>query len=325
VLGFGAGVTWNVSPLLSLAARRAAAQEAARSVDLEVGWQEWQVAQAARLHTLRSIYLTRRLEASRDIEESWERRASALAEALLGSAVTALEAAAVERSLGEARLERLDLERELARARVDLAEAIGVDAGAEVQVDAGWRVPADVPALDVLLERLPARRLDLIGLRHAERSRDQLLRAATRARFPPLEIGVRAGRDVDAVSSAGATLSLDLPFFDRNQAGVARGQAEQAQSQAEYSARLAEGRAQVVRLVREIELVRRKLAIAGEVVESSARLAELARQAAVRGGMPPLAAAELEERAATARMRKLEIEQLLAELWVALVTASGTD
>jgi outer membrane protein TolC len=324
-LGFGVGVSWNVSPLFSRGPRTRAAEGAARSVDLEVGWQEWQVAQAARLHTIRVVYLTRRLEAAREIEAAWERRTGALRAALERNAVTLLEATGAQHSLDEARLPGFDLEQDIARALVDLNEAIGLEPQAKVEVDASWRAPREVPSAQLLLDQLPTHRLDLIALDHAERSHDQALVAEVSAQFPALEIGVHAGRDVDDVSAGGLTLAFDLPFFDRNQGNVARARAQRLQTVAEYAARLAEARAQVVRLAREFELVARKLGVAAEAVRSSADLATLASQAAIGGGITPLAAADIEERASAARLRHLEIEQSLAELWLALVTASGTQ
>jgi outer membrane protein TolC len=324
-LGFGAGVDWNVSPLWSRARRVEAAESAAHSVDLEVGWQEWQVAQAARLHAARIIHLTRRLGAAREIETSWQARLGSLGEALTKGAVTTLEVAAAERALAEAHLASLDLEQDIARERAQLNGAIGLAAEAEPNVDAQWRAPQDVQALSAWLERAPERRLDLIALRHAQSSRDSALRAAVAAQFPALEIGVRAGRDLEQNSSVGVTLTLDLPFFDRNQASVVRARAERSQLEADYDARLLEARSLLTQLFRELELVRQKLASADAAAESSTRLATLGRASALAGGISPLAAADLEERAFGARLRQLEIAQSAAELWIALVTAAGTD
>lgn len=324
-LGFGAGIGWNISPLWSRAPRVGAAEAAARSVDLEVGWQEWQVAQAARLHTLRIIHLTRRLAAARESEVSWQARLASLNEALTKGAVTTLEVAAAERALAEAHLGSLDLEQDIARERAQLNAAIGLPAEAEPNVDAEWQAPKGVQALSTWLERAPERRLDLIALRHAQSSRDSALRAAVAAQFPALEIGVRADRDLEQNSSVGVTLTLELPFFDRNQANVVRARAERSQLEAEYDARLLEVRSLLTRLFRELALVQQKLGSAGAAAESSARLALLGRQSATSGGLSPLAAAELEERAFGARLRQLEIAQSAAELWIALVTAAGTD
>lgn len=55
VLGYGAGLSWNVTPLLSRGARVSAAEENLASIDLVVAWQEWQVAQAARIESRRLV------------------------------------------------------------------------------------------------------------------------------------------------------------------------------------------------------------------------------------------------------------------------------
>jgi outer membrane protein TolC len=323
VLGFGVGVAWNVAPLVSRGNRVAAAKEAGRSLDLEIGWQEWQVAQGARLHALRVIYLLRRLEAARDVEATWQRRVAALREVLQQRAVTALEVATSERALAEARLMRAELEQTLARERVDLNEALGTPAQDEVLVDRSWRATWKPPSLAELLAQLPDRRLDLLALRAAQRSQDRALRAEVLARFPPLEIGFHVGREVEDATLAGLTLGLELPFFQRNQGNVMRARARNDQFAAEYEARLLEARAQVARLAQEAERAEPKLAMAAEAVESATRLAELGRQAALSRGLTPLAAAELTEHAAQARLRHLELEQGLAELSVALSAASG--
>ena len=55
------------------------------------------------------------------------------------------------------------------------------------------------------------------------------------------------------------------------------------------------------------------------------RLAEHARAAAVSGALSPLLAADMLERSHASRLRTIEIEQTLAELYVALAVASGVD
>jgi outer membrane protein TolC len=48
VNGYNVGLNWDVTSLISRGARQAAASAKVASVDLEVAWQEWQVAQGAR-------------------------------------------------------------------------------------------------------------------------------------------------------------------------------------------------------------------------------------------------------------------------------------
>jgi outer membrane protein TolC len=325
VLGYGVGLSWNVTPLLSRGARVSAAEENLASVDLEVAWQEWQVAQAARLHAIRSIYGERRVRLARELEQTWQQRLDALRQARAANAVTELEVANAERSFTEARVRRLEIDQQLVAERAALTRALGIDAAREVVLDASFRPVSAAPRSDGLLDELPRRRLDLLALQHAHRSRDEALRAAVIAQFPAVDVGFHAARGVDQVGSAGITLSFEIPFFDRNQGNVAREHARRIQVEAEYDARLLEARADVLRTVRELGLVQEQLVAAREAKEAASRLAELARAAAVSGALSPLLAADILERSYASRLRMVEIEQTLAELQIALAVASGAD
>jgi outer membrane protein TolC len=324
VLGYGAGISWNVTPLLSRGARVSAAEENLSSTDLEIAWQEWQVAQAARLHAVRGIYLKRRLRLAQELEQQAERRLEALREARRTNAVTELEVTNAERALAEARVTSLEVERSLAAERIDLNTTLGIGPTREVLLDDSFKPRGTFPSANRLLEDVSRRRLDLVGLQHAYRSHDEALRAATLAQFPPLEVGIRGGRDVDRVVSAGVTVSFDIPFFDRNQAAVARERALRTQVESEYAVRLLEARADVLRAINEITVVRKQLIAARAASDASANLAEQARVASLNGGLSPLVAADLLEQSYAGRLRLLEIEQTLAELEIALSIAAGT-
>jgi outer membrane protein, heavy metal efflux system len=302
-----------------------AAEESVASVDLEVAWQEWQVAQAARLHTIRSIYVQRRVRLARELEHTWEQRLHALRQARAANAVTELEVVNAERSFAEARVSQLETAQQLVAERALLNQALGVDPAREIALDPAFSPSSAGPQSSGLLAELPRRRLDLLALQHAHRSHDEALRAAVIAQFPAVDVGVHAARDVDRTQTAGITLSFELPFFDRNQGNVALERARRIQVEAEYDARLLEARADVLRTISELRLVREQLVAAGEASDAESRLAELARAAALSGALSPLLAADILERSYASRLRVVEIEQTLAELQVALAVASGTD
>jgi len=258
-----------------------------------------------------------------NVEASWNARVTSLRAALARKAVTDLDVAGAETSRAEARLARLDLEQKLHVVRVDLNAAIGLDPLAEVRVDADWHPPDTRPPVDRLLQELPTRRLDVLALYYVYRSGGEALRADAIARFPPLDVGVHAGRDVDSVSAAGVTISLDVPLFDRRQGELARDRARRDRTEAEYDARLYEARVQLVRITTQLDVIDDKLATATEARDASRRFAELARSASVAGVLPSPIAADLEQRAFEAELHVAEIEQAQAELWVALTAASG--
>lgn len=330
VMGYGIGLSWNVTPLLSRGARVGAAEAGQVAIDLEVAWQEWQVAQAARLHALRCIYLTRRVEIARELEDTWRGRLEALQQARAAGAVGALEVANAERSRAEARVMRLQLEQRLVVERAGLNRAIGIEPTREIALDLR---PSTHDAAEVteaaeaagLLDELPRRRLDLVALQHAQRSQDGALRAAVLARFPPLQVGIQTRREVDQNASVGMTLSFELPFFDRNQAEVARARARRTQVAAEYEARLFETRAELQQTLRELRIVGEQRTAAHEAADAAGRLAALSRDAAAGGALTPLAAAAVLEQAFTSRLRALEIEQAFSELRVALALISGRN
>lgn len=325
VLGYGIGLSWNVTPLFALGARRSAAEANLASVDLEVAWQEWQVAQAARLHVVRSIYLERRLRLALELEQTWKKRLDGLRQARAANAVTELEVSGGDRSYADARVGKLELERQLVAERAELNRALGADALVDVVLDLSFNPAAIAPRREGFLEELPQRRLDLIALRHAHRSHDEALRAAVIAQFPAVEVGFHAAREVDRNGSAGFGLTFELPFFDRNQSAVARERARRVQVEAEYDGRLLEARSEVVRIFKELGLVQEQVLAIREAAEAATRLAEMTRIAALAGAVSALVAADLLERSFASRLRVLEIEQTLAELQIALAVASGMD
>jgi outer membrane protein, heavy metal efflux system len=324
VIGYGGGISWNISPLLFRGARIHAAESAAVVVDFEIAWQEWQVAQSARRAAAIVAYLSRRVALAKEIETTWKKKLAAARTALERSAVTALEVESATRALADAELARLALERELLRERANLNLAIGLIATDQVPIDASWRLVRRAPRAEALLATLRERRLDLVALQHGRRSHDQELRAALISQFPPLELGVHASRDVEDVRAAGLDVTVELPLFDRKQGDVARARAERGQVEAEYEARLAEARVEILRLSAEVVIVLNELETAARAREAAVRLAGLGAQAAASGAVTRLALTDLEERAFSARSRELEIEQSLVELQIALESVSGT-
>jgi hypothetical protein len=58
VNAFGIGATWDVTSLIGREAAMSAARHGAEAVDLEIAWQEWQTALAAKLHATRVLWLS---------------------------------------------------------------------------------------------------------------------------------------------------------------------------------------------------------------------------------------------------------------------------
>ena len=68
VNAFGFGLNWEITAIISRSAKVAAAEADAASVDLDVAWQEWQAAQAAKLQVYHLYYFDQQLAVIRQEE-----------------------------------------------------------------------------------------------------------------------------------------------------------------------------------------------------------------------------------------------------------------
>jgi outer membrane protein TolC len=78
VKGYGLGLNYDIVALLTHNAKVDAAAKHLGEVDLDVAWQEWQVAQGARLHLFRLAILNRQLAVAQEEERSLEENVSKL-------------------------------------------------------------------------------------------------------------------------------------------------------------------------------------------------------------------------------------------------------
>src|SRR6185503_12472475 len=110
--GYGFGLSWEVTSLLQRAAHQDAASAHAGAVDLEVAWQEWQVAQAARMHVLRLAILKGEVAAAAAVAENLRANLELVRRALELGGASALDVAAAETAHLQAETSHLGLEQE---------------------------------------------------------------------------------------------------------------------------------------------------------------------------------------------------------------------
>ena len=344
VTGFDLGLDWDLSALVARGTRREAARDHVRAVDLDVAWQEWQVAEGAKLHLQRLALAQARTSEARRAAAAARRTLEATRRAVELGVRTGPDVAAARAALETARsrvagddaaraVERIALDRALGLP-AERALAGGVEAGPGFDPSlepspepGGARLHAlrvrPLPPLAELVDSLPERRLDLAALRAGYASQDATFRAAVRSRFPKIGIGLDAGRDPEGIETAGGGVTIDLPLFDRNQGEIAVARATRQELFDEYSARLADARAEVARIVAEIEGVRRRIGSADRSVAVWAERLRVARHAAEQGTGDRFALGRAEADLFAGRLDRLDLEWRLADLAVALEIATG--
>ncbi len=318
------GLSYDIRSLLTLNHRRAGARAAARQVDAQLLWQEWQSVGQARLlavDLMQGATGIALLTRNRDVLGARlrvTRQATAAGNATIATLAPDIAA------LTAAQTVLADAERQQLLHHHQLCALLGLLPDAPLPLA---RLPV-LPALDAAavlrdLASLAQRRPDLVALAYGFQAQDQRLRTAIIAQFPNVAIGVIGGSDNANVRNIGPQISIDVPVFDRNQGNIAIERATRLQLRDEYAARLSATDGQVRAVLSEIAQLRAQLARAQADLGPVRRMAAEA-EAALRSG-------SLDERSAvdflTARLnREVEVGALallLLEQQVALETLTG--
>jgi len=321
------GLSWDVTSLLGHSDQVAAARAAAKSVDLSVAWQEWQASQDARLRAFRILSLEQRLPLAREIEADLADTLALTRKAAGLGYKTATDLTLAADAWRQAEENRFDLETQLASERATMRLALGLPPDAPLQLKAAADFPELPPgtgaAAASLLDGMEDRRLDLLALRYGYESEDATLRAAVKAQFPKINLGINKANDTTPVYTRGWSIAVDMPLFDRNQGQIAIGRTTRQQLFDEYVARVAEARSQVGELIEELAAARTEMRDAAasvpalqQLVQSldtamQSRDADLASYRDARGAL------------ATRQMEEAQLRQQVLELGVALEIATG--
>lgn len=281
---YTASLAENIRTLITYRARVAVARAEFGSINASLLWQQWQIAQQARLlaaqiygYDRRIFYRQRELRLlRRELQEVHDAAAygalDLTAEAPLLSAI-----ASAEQSLASARLVQL-------KAWQDLDALLGLEPSVRFAI----RAPelAQMPAhLESLIATLPVRRPDLVALRLGYQAQEERVRAAILGQFPSLSFGGRWASDTGGVRSAGPTVKMDLPIFNRNQGGIASTRATREVLYAQYQAALDRAEGTVQALGRRIAALREDLEKAKSESVSANQLAQAAEWAYARGDL----------------------------------------
>ncbi|MDE2459517.1 MAG: TolC family protein, partial [Rhodospirillales bacterium] len=234
---YTASLSQDIMSLVTYRARVASARDSFKSVNASLLWQEWQVAQKARLLAL-TVYsdeqtirysknelslLTNELDGVQ--QQTATGNLDLTAQAPLTAAVASAQSA-----LATAELTQLSDWQ-------SLNALLGLEPG--VRFPIAEPVVASPPAdISTLVDSLPERRPDLIGLQLGYASSEASLREAILMQLPSLVFGPSYQQDTSDVKSLGPTATFDLPIFNRNQGGIAAAKATREQLYAEYQAQL---------------------------------------------------------------------------------------
>jgi cobalt-zinc-cadmium efflux system outer membrane protein len=319
---WSASLSQDIKSILTYHTHKKSARFQAQQVNADLLWQEWQVAQKARLLALDLYYGQQSLELSRrelDLLDQEVRAVQKATEAgnldLTALAPLLTAKAAAERAVASLGLTQLQNWQAL-DALLDL------DGNVRFAIAAPSLPPppSDLPAL---LTELPERRPDLVALQLGYRSADEDVRTAIIGQFPALVLGGQWGQDTSNVRSAGPAATFDLPLFDRNQGQVALTRATRLQLHEQYQSRLDDAFGTARGLDAQIGRLSEDVHNASSAAQAAEKMSEAAQQAYAQGNMDQRSLADFETTALDRRIEALALERSLGETQITLTVELG--
>jgi len=316
---------WEFSALIPFLPKQTAARKNLAAVDLDIAWQEWQIAENARVAVYRVVALDAQSGQAREANRGLQESVDAMRKAVEAHEKTVLDLAAVEASSQDSRATMLSLEQDFEHQQLGLNKMLGIEPRTNVRLRDGLTLPMhlDLPDERDLLSNIESRRVDLLGLRKGYESQDATVRAAILAQFPRMSAGFVRAKDNTNVQSSGFSVAIDVPIFDRNQGAIATERATRQRLLDEYNQRVFEARADIAMAIADIRSLDRQVAAAQEALPVLERLVDSAQKAREQGNVDVLSYYTARNNLLQKRIQLIKLQEQLLEAHTALEIASG--
>lgn len=320
-------LSWDITSLITHPSERRAARAEYESVRLDVAWQEWQAAQAARLHAYRLLNLREQLTLARELEADGQQRLAFAKQANAQRQITVVELSAMEDIALLAQNNRRAIEQTLNTEESDLKLAVGVSPETRLPLQPAAIHLENAPFGSELAKawttEIESQRLDLLALKQGYDSQEENVRTAIRSQFPAININGNRTRDTGDVKSVGIGLSIDLPLFDRGQGRIAMERATRKQLFDDYTARVAEARAQVAQMGMQMDSVLNQWKAGHENAGKLEQRAANAKKAYDEGRINAANYFDLRDQWINRRLDELALQNEWINLRLALALAAG--
>ncbi|WP_031436736.1 TolC family protein [Methylobacter tundripaludum] len=282
---FGIGLSWEATALIWRQNQITAAGKQQQGVDMQIAWQEWQIAQAAKLAVYQLIVYSNQQALLSEMALRLEDNRARLQEAAELGLVTELErvAAVSAKNLVDIRLLALKLQIKQQQQRLNRAMGLKPHEVVNLQQDIELVTAMNAPAYDALIHNVENRRLDLMALKRGYESQEERLHIAVMQQFPKISIGFDPARDNSNLYTMGFGVSMTLPIFDRNQGQIALDRATRQQLFDQYSSRLFQARADIAELLVTITLINKQIQSVHHAIPDLANLVK-AYQSGIENG-----------------------------------------
>ena len=325
VNAFGLIFGWDFTSLITREADIGAARAQFESVDLDIAWQEWQLAEAAKQQVYHLYFLMKQHEVSSQEEIELLKNVDSIKKAVDYGDMTIIDLSAAESTLKAVQLSSIEIEQQINEERIKLNKSLGIPPDENIRLDANIELPFSkkIPSYEEIISEIEQRRLDLVALRLGYDSQEATLRAAVLGQFPKVNIGFSQLRDTGNVVTSGFGISIDLPIFDHNQGKIAIESATRQQLFDEYIDRVYKARSTIATILADISSVKKQIDTTEEAVKSLNILVHTYYEAFLEGNADVISYYTAKKDLITKQIDVFKLKQSLADHWIALELESG--
>ena len=323
--GYSIGLGEDLQALITRGAARAAAEAHRRQVNLEILWQEWQVAGRARelfIQTRADSELQRLLSSTRDLfAERYRRDEAALEQGDAAAATVSADLAA--RAGADTNLRQFQLQAN--QTHHELNQLLGLKPGVQLRLIGGNKIqPLSREEFQAAVAAVPHRRADLLALQAGYQSQQEKLREAILAQFPAMSAGVDQARSAEeGIHTIGFTVNVSLPIFNRNRGQIAIQRATRALLYQNYQARLDQTASEADQVWQATQIMARRLPDLESQLPALKGTAMAAEQSCRSGNLDLAAYVNLQSNFLTAQADAVRLGASLEQARAALNTLLG--
>jgi outer membrane protein TolC len=326
VNAFGLDLNWDITALIYRSAKVDMENDHVKSVNLEVAWQEWQIAQAARDAVNHWLCIEDQMEISRKFSLYMKNYLDCVMSAVSAGSLGGEELASARENSRRAEEDVINLEKQASRQMFLVKQLIGLPFDSSVRLNKAKKLPsfARVPCDgNSMITGIENRRPDLLALKFGYESQEAAVRTAVLEQFPAIRIGSSISRDTDNMNTTGAVLSMELPIFNRKQGKIAYAQATRQKLFDEYASRVFEARSDVARITEAIHDTNKQIEYTMGVEDEMEQRIEKANSALNDGRMDAQKYTPLLQGVFETKMKIAALKGQLAEEVISLQSTSG--
>ncbi len=319
---YSMGLSWSLASLFTRSANLHIARAQEQSVQYQVAWQEWMVANQTRMLARQLYYLQEQEAVSQQAAATTDQLYRISVQNLRLGDATITTTALRQIAWLDSQDRQLALRRQVTRVRQDLNKVMGLPPEMHLALRAP-EMPRNLPAAARLVPLADTHRLDLLALRAGYQAQEARVRRAILGQYPGFSIGITRAADTSNIQTIGPSIHLDIPLWNRNRGVIAESEATRAQLHAAYTARLFQTRADITALVADLHRLHQEITPLERQVPQLQSAEQRLRGAAAEHNVTLIDYEAVRSQALAKSLQLLALKEAYAEQQAALAMAVG--